>query len=341
MRILVLGGTRFIGPPAVRRLAAAGHDVTLFHRRTASMPLPDGVGEILGDRRDATTFAALRKQTPDVVLDMMPLGEADGRALVETFRGAAGRVVAISSMDVYHVYNRLNGTEEGAVDNTPVTEDGSLRQKYYPYRGPEPRADDDPARVLDDYDKILFERIVLDEPELPATVLRLPMVYGPEDYQHRLYPYLKRMEDRRSHIILERGVDVMRVSRGFVDNVGLAIATAVTDPRSAGRIYNVAEPEALLEIDWVRAIARQVGWQGDIAVIDSDALPPGLRTDMRFEHHLVADTRRLRTELGFAEDVPFEEGLARTIEWERAHPPASVPGDTFDYDAEDTVLASL
>jgi nucleoside-diphosphate-sugar epimerase len=41
---------------------------------------------------------------------------------------------------------------------------------------------------------------------LPGTVLRLPTVYGPGDYQHRLFEYLKRMDDGRPAILLGEGV---------------------------------------------------------------------------------------------------------------------------------------
>ncbi len=77
-------------------------------------------------------------------------------------------------------------------------EDAPLRDRRYPYRGEVPRATDDPERWLDDYDKILVEQAVMGELSLPGTVLRLPMVYGPGDLQHRLFPYVKRMADRRS-----------------------------------------------------------------------------------------------------------------------------------------------
>jgi hypothetical protein len=46
----------------------------------------------------------------------------------------------------------------------------------------------------------------MSEPDLPATILRLPMGYGPGDYQHRLPSYLKRMDDKRPAIILPRSV---------------------------------------------------------------------------------------------------------------------------------------
>jgi nucleoside-diphosphate-sugar epimerase len=50
MRVLVIGGTRFIGPRLVRRLVAAGHEVAVFHRGQSSALLPPAVRNFLGDR---------------------------------------------------------------------------------------------------------------------------------------------------------------------------------------------------------------------------------------------------------------------------------------------------
>ena len=44
----------------------------------------------------------------------------------------------------------------------------------------------------------------MNDRDLPATVLRLPMVYGPGDPLHRLYPVVKRIADKRRHIIFPR-----------------------------------------------------------------------------------------------------------------------------------------
>jgi nucleoside-diphosphate-sugar epimerase len=52
MRVLILGGTRFIGPPVVRCLVEQGHSVTVFHRGLSTAQLPLGVQSILGDRNN-------------------------------------------------------------------------------------------------------------------------------------------------------------------------------------------------------------------------------------------------------------------------------------------------
>jgi nucleoside-diphosphate-sugar epimerase len=206
MRILIIGGTRFMGPPVVRYLHAQGHNITLFHRGQTRAEILPGVQEMLGDRRPLAPYARdLQRLAPDVVLDMVPVIEQDAREIMNTFTGIARRVVAISSQDVYRAYGRVNRTEPGPPDPVPLTEDAPLREKLYPYRGETPRAPEDPGRWNDDYDKIFIERHVMGDPKLPGTILRLPMVYGPGDYQHRLFPFLKRMDDRRPAILLGEG----------------------------------------------------------------------------------------------------------------------------------------
>ena len=97
-------------------------------------------------------------------------------------------------------------------------------------------------RWLDDYDKILVERVVIGEPDLPGTILRLPMIYGPGDDAHRLFPYLKRMDDGRPAILMEEVRARWRWARGYVEDVAEAVVSAVLDDRAAGRVYNVSEP---------------------------------------------------------------------------------------------------
>src|SRR5207253_3265314 len=74
---------------------------------------------------------------------------------------------------------------------------------------------------------------------ISATILRLPMVYGPGDHLHRFFPIVKRIEDRRPAILYSEEVAAWRSPRGYVENVAAAIALAATSSQAAGRIYNV------------------------------------------------------------------------------------------------------
>jgi len=340
VRVLVIGGTGFIGPHVVRLLSEQGHDLTVFNRGRSAADLPTSIRRISGERAALPAFRAeLAHLAPDVVLDMYAMTATDARAVVETLASIARRAVAISSQDVHRAYGRLRGTESGPPDPVPLDEDSPLRERLYPYRGETPRADDDPERWADDYDKIPVERVYLSRLDLPGTVLRLPAVYGPGDNQHRLYDHLKRMDDGRPAILVDERAAGWRWTRGYVEDVAAAIALATTDERAAGRVYNVGEPEAYSARDWVRRIADAAGWDGRIIAIPPDRLPASLRFDLNTTQHLVSDSSRIRRELSYAERVSPGEALARTIAWERAHPPAEPR--PFDYAAEDAALAAL
>jgi nucleoside-diphosphate-sugar epimerase len=339
MRILVIGGTNFMGPLVVRSLSEQGHEVTVFHRGETRTDLPRGVKEILGDRRSLNENAAeLRRSSPDVVLDMIPFTEQDALEITHTFSGTAHRLVAISSQDVYRAFGRVNGKETGPVESIPITEKSDLRQNLYPYHGQTLRNQDGPKRWQDDYDKILVERVVLSDANLPGTILRLPMVYGPGDYQHRLFSYLKRMDDKRPAILLDESEAHWRWTHGYVENVADAIALTVTDERSAGQIYNIGEPFTFAMAEWITLIGKIAGWQGRVVTVPHGRLPEPLRWDINAEQDIVVDTSRLRKGLGYKERVDVEEALQRTIAWERANPPEEIDPRDFDYVVEDTFL---
>ena len=339
MRVLIVGGTNFIGPHVVNALDWLGAEITVYHRGVHEPHLPSAVRHIHSGRATLPFLhfpLELSEPAPDVVLLMFPVGGDDARAAMARFAGSAGRIVAISSGDVYRAYGRLLGSEPGPPEPVPLDEDAPLRQTLYPYR----ESAAGPSDWTFHYEKIQVERAVLASAALPGTVLRLPAVYGPGDCYRRLRPYIKRMEDGRRAILLDEAQASWRWSHGYVENVAHAIALAVTEKRAAGRIYNIGEEETPTMAERVRQIGELEKWTGKVVRLPPDRVPAHLRTPYEPRQDLVVDTRRLRTELGFTEPVSREEGIRRTIEWERAHPPESGDPGTAEYAAEDEVLAS-
>jgi nucleoside-diphosphate-sugar epimerase len=338
MKILLIGGSGFIGPFTAAQLQQSGHNVTIFHRGNTSAP--QGTEEILGNRQFLQDHQPeFRRQKFDVVVDFVLSSGRQAQQLMDTFRGIAGRVVGLSSMDVYRAWGVFYNMEPGGLQELPLTEDSDLRTSRNTY----------PPDVLkrlrtslypwidEEYDKIPVEQAVLGDTKLPGTILRLPMIYGPGDPLHRFYPVLKRIDDGRKQIIFANDVAPLRTPRGYVEDVAAAVALAATSPQAAGRVYNVSETESFGELDWARKIAAATNWTGEFVVLPHNRTPKHLLSPGNTAQHVVASSERIRKELGYHELLPREEAIRRTIEWERSNPPQQ-SSTQFDYAAEDEAL---
>jgi nucleoside-diphosphate-sugar epimerase len=319
-------------------LVNAGHRVTVFHRGQTEADLPPSVGYIFGERQQFSHLSnEFERIAPEAVVDMFAYTEQDALTVMQTFRGLAERVVAISSQDVYRAYAVFLGMERGDIEAGPLNEESPLKSELYPFRALAKDQDD----LRYNYDKALVEQVVMSDPDLPGTVLRLPAVYGPGDNQHRLFEHLKRMDDRRPAILLEESKAQWRWTRGYVENVAAGIVLAVTREEAANRIYNVGEADAPTETEWVEAIGRAAGWKGEVIALPGESLPDHLKEPYDWRQNLVADTSRIRKELGYEEPISREDALKQTVDWERKHPPKEATTQRFNYAAEDEALASL
>jgi nucleoside-diphosphate-sugar epimerase len=314
VKILVLGGTGFIGRHLTYNLLERGHEVSVFHRGKQDVTFPGHVVPIHGDRNrlqeHAPAFAAF---SPDVVVDLIAFTEADARSTIEVFGDKAERLVCASSMDVYQAYGCFRRLESSAPSSRPLAENAPLRTTLFPYRG----AAKEKSALWFNYEKILVERIVMQNDSLPAVVLRLPQVFGPHDPQHRLRGYLRQM-DAQENITISDAKARWRWTRGYVEDIAFGLGLAALDRDAVGQIYNLGEEEAEPEIDWIRRIGRAAEWQGEIEVVSEDRLPKGLAEPYDWDHHLAADTGRIRQALGYEETISPSEAMERSVHWERS-----------------------
>jgi nucleoside-diphosphate-sugar epimerase len=322
MRILVIGGTGFIGPHLVRRLNAMGHELAVLHRGNHHNDLP--AEHILGERLDLARL----KPKAEVVIDLILSSATQAHETMNTFRGVARRVIAASSGDVYRACGVYHRSEVGPLEPVPLHEDSPLRTKMQVY----PPQQLEAVRkfypwVDNEYDKIPVERTILGDAELPGTICRLPMIYGPGDPACRT-------------ILFAQGVSAWRPPRGYVENVADAIALTSVDERASGRIYNVGEQPAFSELEWARKIAQAAGWTGEFVVMPNDRAPKHLTVPGNTAQHWEMDTSRIRRELGYREKISIEEGIRRTVEWDLTHLPETLPMYPIDYAAEDSAEAS-
>ena len=102
MKILVIGGTRYMGRIMVQNLLDQGDEVTIFSRGNTQPEWWDQVGHIQGDRNDHDGFNAKLKGAPfDAVVDTQAYRWEDVESAIGTFEGSVGRYLFVSTGSVY------------------------------------------------------------------------------------------------------------------------------------------------------------------------------------------------------------------------------------------------
>ncbi len=125
MRLLVIGGTSFVGRHAVEAAVAQGHEVTVFHRgRTNADLLADRIDHRTGDR-NAPDYAAIDgDETWDAVLDVSAYVPRQVHQLADVIGSRAGHYVHVSSISAYDA-DRITPDEDAALApdlDDPTTE---------------------------------------------------------------------------------------------------------------------------------------------------------------------------------------------------------------------------
>jgi nucleoside-diphosphate-sugar epimerase len=318
MTIAIIGGTGFLGTATARRLRQRGADVLVVARGQHQVALPDGVKFEKADRMDGETLTRLLKDNGvTAVIDIFTISLRNTQPVIEAAGKAGARYVLVSSTDVYSNYGGLLKKESPAIRPEPATEDSPLRTLRYPYRQNERRPKGIEDNLFEEYDKIPIEEFAMAAGAPQATVLRLPMIFGPDDKQHRFAWAIRGAKPGEPFRLDRRGAGWLN-SYAYIDDVAEALALAATLPEAEGRIYNVAQPYVRTQADWARTVLTLMGVDSEIVLVDADA--GGILADRAdssdLSYPLTLDSARIRAELGYSEIVPEEQALRRTIEWE-------------------------
>ena len=321
MRVVLLGGTRFIGRAIVEELASAGDDLLIVHRgRLEPADLPQ-IPHLHCERAELDSHRAeLEAFRPDAVVDCRALTRADAEVALRALPGV-GRWIVISSIDVYRAFGALNDDRE--TDPVPLDEESPVRSDRYPYRGKLPDRDD--------YDKLDVEDVYLPR---GATIFRLPMVYGEHDYQGREEFILRRVRAGRQRIPI--GTGSWLTCRAYVRDVGRAVRLALQRPEATG-VMNLAEDRTYSVRMWSRMILEAAGSDAELVQVADDMLPEDLKQTGTLSQHIAASSRKARALLGWKTSDPFET-LRTTVRWHLANPPSEAD---LDFAADDRALESV
>jgi nucleoside-diphosphate-sugar epimerase len=322
VKVVVFGGTRFIGRAIVEELAAAGHDLLIVHRgnlEPADMP---AVQHLHAER---TELAAHRKVlavfTPDAAIDCRALTRADAEAVLDALPTGL-RLVVISSIDVYRAFGALN--EDRETDPIPLDETSPVRPTRYPYR--------DLMPGMEQYDKLDVEDVYLPR---GATSVRLPMVYGEHDYQLREEFILRRVRAGRERIPFGNGMWLH--SAGYVRDIARGVHLVLKTPAATGNVLNLCEDHTYSIRMWSRMILEAAGSSAELVRVPDELLPEDLKATGTMSQHIAATAQKARSMLGWTTSDPGES-LRTTVRWHLANPP---PNPNTDFSADNVALASV
>jgi nucleoside-diphosphate-sugar epimerase/GNAT superfamily N-acetyltransferase len=234
MRVLVIGGTRNLGPSIVQTLLSHDHAVVVFHRGVTQTEFPRAVEVLHGDRSDLPRLErAVKGRDFEAVVDTTLYNGRDAAAAVNLFRGRISRYIFLSTGQVYLVRRGLT---------RPFCEDD--------YSGPlisEPPPDHqfDHENWQYGIDKRAAEDVfhLAAERGFPITVLRLPMVNSERDHFHRIQGYLWRLRDGGPLLIPDR--EQLPLRHVYGEDVVAAILTCLDRALPAGRAFNISQDETL------------------------------------------------------------------------------------------------
>jgi UDP-glucose 4-epimerase len=303
-RVLVTGGAGFIGSHLVDALVAGGARVTVlddFSSGRRANLAASGAEIVEGDVGDdgaldralagvevvmhlATRCVRLSLSDPEEVHRVNSHGTL--RALMAARRHAVGRVVYVSSSEVY-----------GSGVTMPMAEDHPL----------EPTTIYGATKLAGE----LYTQAMTRSFGLPTVVVRPFNAYGPRAHFEGVYGeviprFTVRLLNGRRPVIFGDGLQTRDFT--YVADTVRGILAAAAVPEARGQVFNVARGEEVTVRRLAELLAKAI--DPTLAPEFTEARPGDVRRHW-------ADVRRARTGLGFSAPVGIEEGLGRYVAWFR------------------------
>lgn len=315
MRMLVLGGTSFVGRAIVEDALRTGADVTLFSRGKTGPELFPGSQRLTGDR-DTGDYRALRDGSWDAVVDVSGYVPRHVGQAMDALGDRAGRYLFISSHAVYQKEGTRPGSDEDAPRRPPVRDTEELNNATY---GP---------------CKVACEDDVTARYGSRATIVRPGKVAGPHDWQPGL-TYWVRRSARGGRVALP-GDPLQPVQ--VIDSRDLArlVVQLLADERP-GAFHAVGPAEPVTMGGLIQTCARAAGTQVEVVPVmpagQAPAFFPLIRTDWPSQQRSPA-----RALAAGMPATPLEVTAADVLAWdrERGEPPLE---EGFSEEEEQALLA--
>lgn len=231
MRILIMGGTRFIGVYLTKILVEQGHEVVLFNRGNQPAPV-EGVKQIKGDRLDPIQLKEkLSGETFDAVYDNNGRQLKDTQPLAEIFQNRVQHFIYVSSAGVYKPSEEMPHRE-----GDPVDPNSRHKGKYE-------------------------TETYLAQTGLPWTSVRPTYIYGPHNYNPLEAWFFHRLVRGRPLPIPGNGNHITQF--GHVADLAQAMAAILGNQKAIGQIYNISGDRYVTFDGLARIVGAAIGKSSD------------------------------------------------------------------------------
>ncbi len=303
MKVIVLGGTGWVGHHIARSFVAAGHDVTVCSRGkkdTYLEELPEGVSHVQADKNEPARMAAVFKENYDIVIDSVPTETSIDN--VYRFTRRLKRYLHCSSTGGYAPLPFIPGDETMPYDHFM----GGWKAKS----------------IVDS--KVLNLWLA---DGFPAIVIRPCYITGPGRVP--IDNLGGRREDFIPDILDEKPIDLPNDGQALlqpvhVQDLGLAFLLAAEEPRSVGQIYNICLEKAVTIAHYIEITAAALDREVEINFMPIDRMlakygdAVGERGLRFFAAHMCYDISKARHQLGYEPHCTSEEAIEETARWTAA-----------------------
>jgi 2'-hydroxyisoflavone reductase len=318
MKVLVIGGTLFVGRALVDELVKSGHDVAILHRKPKH-DLGRRIENIMADRNNKESLReALCGRRFEVVYDNVYDWERGTTAeqVEATVRICSSdrltRYIFLSSVAAYG--DGLNHKE-----SDPLAPESSA----YPY-----------VRQKAATERMLFR--MHSHTGLPVVTFRPPFIYGPNNPFYREQFFWDRLRAGRPIIIPGDGHRLMQFV--YVNDLVQAMVRAMTEPRAEGEAFNIGDNKPLTQVEFVERLAKTANADPILVRMPRDYIQQagGNPMDEPYYFGEYLDVPPITMNIGKVSRMlkmkltPFETGLKETYRWYTRNHRARTAGFEFD-----------
>lgn len=308
-KILVVGGSKFIGKELLKKLSTKNDEIVVINRGTVRKEeyLPKNARHISVDRNDKEAMKkAIGNDKFDIIYDICAVTADHVKILIEVLNQKPSKHIHVSSGSVYDMYR-----EESPIFSLPFSEDfpiGPIEGAVHPY-----------MEGKRDAEKILYEEF--DKNKYPMIIVRPTFVYGPNNYIYREAYFFDRINNGRPILIPNKGngfQDLVYVE----DLVDLMVLLAESeDKKILGEAYNATKGNIINANQFVKSVEKVLKKKADIVYYDVDEITEmGWTMELQLYPYMpeggnCQDARKIEQDLGFKNQLSYIEGLTKSFEW--------------------------